>query len=1208
MNKFTKTKKLAMAALLICVLIMSMAITVFAETAEGGAEVYASVWENPQFYGFLGVVAGFFGVVGGSIAVYFAVKHRQKIKEYEESAGTVKLYEDLDDARWEEGPDTVFLTTLEPTAAILSDLQPVKKVPGLDGFVIQEQPISPTVAMAMGADPYAYKPQEELVNAVFEDVRYTVIEDGQLVAAAAKPIDQIAVPKTSPSVYITANGNDTVANAYDPLNIAVMEESAPAVTLEDKVKPVIKLEPRSNVQKPVLPKAEPASFVAKEVPITIVTSDEDDGVVKIKAAVYENTFTPITLVDEPIPAVQPEPVAEATIPSASTPLTYMAVREEAPVEIPETQANIYEDNVERSVLVDEIIPVVPEPVIIPEVITPSGDMFGDLVAAVEEPVVIPETEANIFEDNIPAAVLVDEEKPVIEIPQVIEPATVASPSEPLTYMAVREEEPVEIPETQANIFEDSVAATMLEDEIKPVVEEPVIIPEVITPSTAMFGDLVAAVEEPVVIPETEANIFEDNIPAAVLEDEIKPVVEEPVIIEPATVPSPSDPVSYMMVKDEEPVVIPATEAAVYEDTVKRTVLEDEIIPVVEEPVVIPEVITPSTAMYGDLVAAVEEPVVIPVTEAAVYEDTVKRTVLEDEIIPVVEEPVVITPATEPSPAEPLAYMTVADEEPVVIPVTEAAVYEDTVKRTVLEDEIIPVVEEPVYIPDVVTPSASPVADVFVADEEPVVIPVTEAAVYEDTVKRTVLEDEIIPIYQQPTVISEAATPIASPVSHTVVVEEEEVVMPESKANIYEDGCRSVLEDEPTKHRTTVIDETVIEAPVVRSIFEVADDTNQLADKPVKEDNLRGYDYIELDSVSESDRQPVEQPVLIKKVSTTIIEDDQVVLHVTEEHRENLPVIEEVVISDEPVAEKKPKSTVHISTIPMDPKGNVVREEPMIPAIPPELAKGRGSNAAELPFVLPATEEGRKTMADYKDLLPKEEESSFESALRQAQDIPVAPEISLEGRDEPVEEAPASAPAPAEEPKPNVIVADPDNMNLDFGDFDKEEEPTPEPEVIPEPVEEPEEEPTPEPEVIPEPVEEPEEEPVVEEPVVVPVEEPEEEPVIEAPVFTDAEHADELMTDEEAEEHIEIIEEAPGKERTGKLHAINLDTLCESFEDGEEVTLEALKAKKLAPKNAGRVKILARGTMTKKLDIVADNFSLQAVKMITLAGGRAEQFK
>ena len=98
-----------------------------------------------------------------------------------------------------------------------------------------------------------------------------------------------------------------------------------------------------------------------------------------------------------------------------------------------------------------------------------------------------------------------------------------------------------------------------------------------------------------------------------------------------------------------------------------------------------------------------------------------------------------------------------------------------------------------------------------------------------------------------------------------------------------------------------------------------------------------------------------------------------------------------------------------------------------------------------------------------------------------------------------------------------------------------------------------------------------------------------------------------MSDEEAEAMIETIDE-PGEERSGKLQAVNLDTICQSFEDGDKVTLDALKAKGIVPKNTGRLKILARGVMTKKLEIVADKFSLQAVKMITLAGGRAEQHK
>ena len=109
------------------------------------------------------------------------------------------------------------------------------------------------------------------------------------------------------------------------------------------------------------------------------------------------------------------------------------------------------------------------------------------------------------------------------------------------------------------------------------------------------------------------------------------------------------------------------------------------------------------------------------------------------------------------------------------------------------------------------------------------------------------------------------------------------------------------------------------------------------------------------------------------------------------------------------------------------------------------------------------------------------------------------------------------------------------------------------------------------------------------------------------VHADATLADELVTDDEAIAQIEIID-SPANVRDGKLAAINLDTICESFSDGDTVTLEELKARRLIPQSSGRVKILSRGIMTKRLTIIADKFSLQAVKMITLAGGHAEQFK
>jgi len=144
----------------------------------------------------------------------------------------------------------------------------------------------------------------------------------------------------------------------------------------------------------------------------------------------------------------------------------------------------------------------------------------------------------------------------------------------------------------------------------------------------------------------------------------------------------------------------------------------------------------------------------------------------------------------------------------------------------------------------------------------------------------------------------------------------------------------------------------------------------------------------------------------------------------------------------------------------------------------------------------------------------------------------------------------------------------------------------------------------------------EEAPVVEEPVV-------EEPVVEEPkvhivdhmvleeeiVNVDATQADEIISDEQATELIEDIVHAPGlKPKTGKCYEINLDTICENYEDGDTVTIENLKSKTLVTKKADRIKVLARGVMTRKLTVVADKFSLQAVKMIGLAGGLAKKYK
>ncbi len=100
----------------------------------------------------------------------------------------------------------------------------------------------------------------------------------------------------------------------------------------------------------------------------------------------------------------------------------------------------------------------------------------------------------------------------------------------------------------------------------------------------------------------------------------------------------------------------------------------------------------------------------------------------------------------------------------------------------------------------------------------------------------------------------------------------------------------------------------------------------------------------------------------------------------------------------------------------------------------------------------------------------------------------------------------------------------------------------------------------------------------------------------------ADAVNEMMSDEYASA---IIEETTSKcgASHGKFGYINIDTLAKTFKANTHITIETLKEHKLIPKNVGRVKVLARGTLDKPLVIEMNSFSLQAVKMITLTGGK-----
>ena len=104
-----------------------------------------------------------------------------------------------------------------------------------------------------------------------------------------------------------------------------------------------------------------------------------------------------------------------------------------------------------------------------------------------------------------------------------------------------------------------------------------------------------------------------------------------------------------------------------------------------------------------------------------------------------------------------------------------------------------------------------------------------------------------------------------------------------------------------------------------------------------------------------------------------------------------------------------------------------------------------------------------------------------------------------------------------------------------------------------------------------------------------------------------EEAHEAITDEVASHFVEV-EESDEDKRYHNKTIINIDTLSKNYASGETVNLANLKEKGLLPNKADFVKVLARGMLDKQLTVEAQDFSVDAVKMIILTGGKAIQKK
>lgn len=113
---------------------------------------------------------------------------------------------------------------------------------------------------------------------------------------------------------------------------------------------------------------------------------------------------------------------------------------------------------------------------------------------------------------------------------------------------------------------------------------------------------------------------------------------------------------------------------------------------------------------------------------------------------------------------------------------------------------------------------------------------------------------------------------------------------------------------------------------------------------------------------------------------------------------------------------------------------------------------------------------------------------------------------------------------------------------------------------------------------------------------------EEEEEHDTPTVIDAEYADSVITDSLARDLIRRENEIKTN-GTGKK-IINVDTLSRSFLPNDSVDINVLKRKSLIPYDTGYIKVLARGIIDKPLTVYANDFSLSAVKMIALAGGKS----
>ena len=101
---------------------------------------------------------------------------------------------------------------------------------------------------------------------------------------------------------------------------------------------------------------------------------------------------------------------------------------------------------------------------------------------------------------------------------------------------------------------------------------------------------------------------------------------------------------------------------------------------------------------------------------------------------------------------------------------------------------------------------------------------------------------------------------------------------------------------------------------------------------------------------------------------------------------------------------------------------------------------------------------------------------------------------------------------------------------------------------------------------------------------------------------DSQDANAQLTDAEAQELIRI-KYVPVSDEVKKTAFVGLDKIEDLYNDCDMVNIKTLRKRGLVKDEHNRVKIIGGGTLTKSLKVYADEYSLTAVKMIVLLGGK-----